>query len=190
MEKELKSQKKKPKKFNDLQAKEQIMDLLQKKVKFLKSKYNGEEIDEEEVEDNRTALEKFEDILKKRKNIEDSTQDRELLEEEKDKIEEWEERKKKQDEKLNEIGEGFGRLKHEAEMAGKGIEEIRKKTKKTEKKIDNTQAKIQTQNERLSELVNKIRSSDKICCDIVLILILLGLICVLYSIIKHKYKKS
>ena len=98
-------------------------------------------------------------------------------------------RNKGQDEKLDEIAEGIKILKHEGEMAGIGIKEVGERTKKTGKDMDKTHERVKTQNERISELVNKIRSSDKICCDIVLILILLGLICVLYSIIKHKYLK-
>ena len=187
LKKELKAQKRNSKKYNDLQTKEKITDLLEKKIKILKSKYEGEEIDEDEIKDNRTALEQLDDILKKNKNFEDSTQEREPYEEEINKINEWDERKKKQDEKLEEIGIGVRELKYEAEMAGKGINEVGEGVKKTGINIDKTHEKVKTQNERLSELVNKIRSSDKICCDIVLILILLGLICVLYSIIKHKY---
>ena len=189
LEKELMAQKKKPSKYKDLEAKEKIMDLLKKKVDILKSKYNGEEIDEEEVKDNRTALEKFEDILKKKRNFEDSTQDRELTEDQINKMNEWNRRNKGQDEKLDEIAEGIKILKHEGEMAGIGIKEVGERTKKTGKDMDKTHERVKTQNERISELVNKIRSSDKICCDIVLILILLGLVCVLYSIIKHKYLK-
>ena len=187
LKKELKAQKRNSKKYNDLQTKEKITDLLEKKIKILKSKYEGEEIDEDEIKDNRTALEQLDDILKKNKNFEDSTQEREPYEEEINKINEWDERKKKQDEKLEEIGIGVRELKYEAEMAGKGINEVGEGVKKTGINIDKTHEKVKTQNERLSELVNKIRSSDKICCDIVLILILLGLICVLYSIIIHKY---
>ena len=189
LEKELKSQKNKPSKYNDLKAKEKIMDLLKEKVKILKSKYNGEEIDEEEVKDNRTALEKFEDILKKKRNNEDSTQDRELSEDQINKMNEWDGRKEEQDKKIDVIAEGIQILKNEAIMAGKGIDAVGKRTKKTGKNMDNIHSRVKTQNERITELVNKIRSSDKICCDIVLILILLGLICVLYSIIKHKYIK-
>ena len=190
LEKELKAQKKKPKKYPNIQTKEKIFDLLKNKIKLLKSKYNGEEIDEEEEQNNETALEKFEKQLKERENyIGDSTQDRELFEEEKNKMDEWDERRGKQDEMLDEIGQGINELKYEGQMAGQGINDINKKVKATGKKIDKTQNKVKTQNERLTELVNKIRSSDKICCDIVLILILLGLICVLYSIIKHKYIK-
>ena len=61
------------------------------------------------------------------------------------------------------------------------------KIKSTDINITTTTVKVQTQNERVKDLLNKIRTSDKICCDIVLILIVIGLICVLYSVIKHKY---
>ena len=192
LEKELKSQKKKPKKYPDIETKDKIFNLLKEKINILKKTFDGDELDEDEIIDNRTALEKFEDILQKQKYSNDSTQDRErgLFKEEEDKIKEWEDKKEKQNEGLNALGEGIKNLKHEVKNAGQGIKDIGKIEKKTGKNIDKTKVRIKTQNERLSELVNKIRASDKICCDIILILILLGLICVLYSIIKHKIKKK
>jgi DNA anti-recombination protein RmuC len=96
-------------------------------------------------------------------------------------------RKKEQDDKLKVIRKVIQEIKIEAEKAGEVLEEIGKKVKQNEDHIDKTGKKLQTQNERVKDFINKIRSSDKICCDIVLILILIGLICVLYSIIKHKY---
>lgn len=96
-------------------------------------------------------------------------------------------RKKGQDDKLKDIRKGIQAIKIEAEKAGEGLKEIGIKVKQNEVHIDKTGKKLQTQNERVKDFINKIRSSDKICCDIVLILILIGLVCVLYSIIKHKY---
>jgi DNA anti-recombination protein RmuC len=96
-------------------------------------------------------------------------------------------RKKEQDDKLKVIRKVIQEIKIEAEKAGEVLEEIGKKVKQNEDHIDKTGKKLQTQNERVKDFINKIRSSDKICCDIVLILILIGLVCVLYSIIKHKY---
>ena len=96
-------------------------------------------------------------------------------------------RKKGQDDKLEDIRKGIQAIKIEAEKAGEGLKEIGIKVKQNEVHIDKTGKKLQTQNERVKDFINKIRSSDKICCDIVLILILIGLVCVLYSIIKHKY---
>jgi len=41
-------------------------------------------------------------------------------------------------------------------MAGIGINKLGEGTKKTEKNMDKTHEKVKTQNERLSELVNKV----------------------------------
>lgn len=187
LEKELNSQKNKN--CNDIITKERIYDLINQKIIFLKSKFNGEDVEQEEIEKNNKEIQNLEEFLKKSQDYENSTQDRELYEEENDKINEWDRRKNIQNKKLQQISKGIKQLKHEGEMARIGINEIGKRTKKSGKKIDVTQQKILTQNERVKELLNKLRSSDKICCDILLILILLGLICVLYSIIKHKYIK-
>ena len=189
LKKELKSQRNKGEKFKDIKIKENIFDLMKQKIKLLKSKFNDEGFEEEEIEENNRQIQNLEEFLKKSQNLEDSTHERELNEEQKDKMNEWKKREKLQDEKLEVIGRGVGKLKDQAIMAGEGIKEIGKRTKKTGEKIDETENNIKTQNERVKELINKLRSSDKICCDIVLILLLLGLICVLYSIIKHKYIK-
>ena len=189
LEKEYKAQTKKKNKYTDLETKEKILELLKEKVKILKNKYNGEEV-EEELIDNQTALEKLENILEKRKEMGENSDERELYEEENDKIEDWKARVKDQDEMLDEVEEGVKNIKNEAERAGEGISNINKKVKKTQKKMDKTSKKVKTQNDKLKDLVEQIRSSDKICCDLILILILLGLICVLYSVIKHKFIKK
>ena len=59
--------------------------------------------------------------------------------------------------------------------------------KNLNKHTEKMQKSVVTQNQRLKDLLSKMRSADKICCDILLILILLGLIFTLYSIIKHKF---
>ena len=187
LEKELKSQKKK-KKFTDIETKDKIMKLLKDKIKIVKNKYNREEINEEEFNDNRTALEQLDIILREKHNNDENSEGRELYEEEKEKMDEWNNKIGQQNENLEELGKAVKELGNEAKNAGKANEEIKKRTNKLDKKFDHTHEKVKGQTERLTDLVNKIRSSDKICCDIILILILLGLICVLYSIIKHKFK--
>ena len=184
LEKELKAQRNK-KKFYDIEEKEQILELLKKKIKILEKKYNGEDV-EDELNNNKQSIQKLEDFLKQTL-IKENSEQRELYEEEKNKMDEWDEREKKQDEQMEEIRGGLKRLKNEAEKAGEAIKETGKRIKQTGIKIDGTTVKVKSQNERVKELVNKIRSSDKICVDLVLILILFGLVCVLYSIIKHKY---
>ena len=100
---------------------------------------------------------------------------------------EWNERVKKQDEDLDVVHEGVKALKYELKQAEEGIDEINRRVKKTHKKMDKTHKKVVTQTQKLKDLVFKLRSSDKLCCDIILLMILLGLIGVLYSIIKQKY---
>jgi hypothetical protein len=53
--------------------------------------------------------------------------------------------------------------------------------------MSKTHKKVVTQTQKLKDIANKLRSADKLCCDVILILILLGLIGVLFSIIKQKY---
>ena len=94
---------------------------------------------------------------------------------------------KNQDEQLDEIHKGVGQLKYEAGLAGQGIRNIDTKVQNVTKHVDKTHKSVNTQNSRLKELIFKFRSADKYCCDIILILILIGLVCTLYSIIKHKF---
>ncbi len=186
LEQELKAQKKKSNKFYDIEQKEKMINLLKEKINILEKKYKGEDVDESEVKNNESMIQSLDDFLKKSK-INENPEQRELFEEERNKIEEYDRRRKEQDEQLDEIHKEIKQIKNEAINAGNAINEIGKKIKINEIHIDDTTKKVKTQNERVKEIVNKIRSSDKICCDIVLILILCGLICVLYSIIKRKF---
>jgi len=186
LEQELKAQKKKSNKFYDIEQKEKMINLLKEKINILEKKYKGEDVDESEVKNNESMIQSLDDFLKNSK-INENPEQRELFEEEKNKIEEYDRRRREQDEQLDEIHKEIKQIKNEAINAGNAINEIGKKIKINERHIDDTTKKVKTQNERVKEIVNKIRSSDKICCDIVLILILCGLICVLYSIIKRKF---
>ena len=186
LEQELKAQKKKSNKFYDIEQKEKMVNLLKEKINILEKKYKGEDVDESEVKNNESMIQSLDDFLKKSK-INENPEQRELFEEERNKIEEYDRRRREQDEQLDEIHKEIKQIKNEAINAGNAINEIGKKIKINEIHIDDTTKKVKTQNERVKEIVNKIRSSDKICCDIVLILILCGLICVLYSIIKRKF---
>ena len=185
LEKELKSQQKKKNKYHDIEQKVQIYNLLKEKIEILQKKFNGEEV-ASELQENNENIQKQEDFLQK-SNFNENSEQRELYEEEENKINEWNIKVKKQDEKLGIIGQGIKNLKEEARKAGEGIKDIGIKVKGVTGHVDGTTKKIKTQNERVKELITKMRSSDKICCDIILIILLCGLICVLYSIIKHKF---
>ncbi len=182
---ELKAQEKKPNKYKNVENKKEILKLLNQRYKLLKNKLDGVPEVEEEIEDNRTNLEKLDDILNKKNN---NYQERELYDEEKEKIEEWKKEEEEQNKDLEEIHDGVKTLKKEVKLAGEGIKQVHNKVKKTTKNTEKTMQKIQTQNRKLKELLNKIRTTDKICVDIILFFILLGLICVLYSIIKRRFK--
>ena len=184
---ELKAQKKKKKLYKNLRTKGEILNLLQKKIQLLKNRYEDIENNEEEVQNNENELQKLEKYLELRQNNKNNYVDRELYEEEKDKMNEWDNRIQKQDEGLDVVHQGVKSLKYELGQAEEGIDGIKKKMKKTHKKVTKTHTKVTTQTQRIKDLVFKLRSSDKLCCDIILIFILLGLIGVLVAVIRQKY---
>jgi chromosome segregation ATPase len=183
---ELKAQERKPNKYQNVENKKEILKLLNQRYNLLKNKLDGAPEVEEEIEDNRTNLEKLDEILNKKQN--QNYQERELYDEEKEKIEEWKKEQEEQDKDLDEIKDGVKVLKNEVKLAGEGIKDVHNRVEKTTKKTERIQKKIETQNMKLKKLLNKIRSSDKICVDLILFFILLGLIMVLYSIIKRRKK--
>ena len=187
MESELKHQKKNPKKFTDVETKSSILELLIKKYEILKSKNEDAYYNEDEYSESENKIQTLEQFLNSNQNSNNVGGGRDLYEEEENKIGEWKNRMKYQDDQLDEIHKGVGRLKQEANTAGKGINDIGTRVNKVSEHVDKTHKSVNTQNSRLKELIFKFRSADKYCCDIILILILIGLVCTLYSIIKHKW---
>lgn len=185
METELKHQKKNPQKFPDVETKSKILKLLIKKLNILKSKYEDNENSEDEYSQNENEIQTLEQFLSTNNNS--YNVERDLYEEENNKIGEWNRRVKGQDEQLDEIHRGVRGLKNEAVLAGKGINSIGDKVRNVSKHVDKTHKSVNTQNARLKEMLEKIRSGNKYCCDIILILIFIGLVFTLYSIIKHKF---
>ena len=120
MEKELNHQKKDKKKFKDIEAKSKILDLLKKKFKILKSKFEEEDFDQDEYSQNENQIQTLENFLNDNKN-EGENNIRDIYEEEENKIDEWNNRIKQQDEQLDGIHKGMGKLKREVAIAGTGI---------------------------------------------------------------------
>ena len=180
MEKELNHQKKDKKKFKDIEAKS-------KKLNILKTKLEDNDYDPDEYSYNENQIQTLENFLSSKQMKNEDINEREIYEEEENKIDEWKNRVKVQDEQLDEIHKNVGELKLEAKRTRVGINTIGKKVKKVDKHTGKTFKAVDSQNERLKQLLNKIRSGNKYCCDIILILILIGLICTLYSVIKHKF---
>ena len=181
---ELDAQKKKKGKYCDFSNKEEIINLMQKKYQILRSKLDGIEVEEKEIKENKTQMEQLEIILNKEGGNE---QEREIYEEEQNKIDEWKKEIKEQDEGLKVVGQYVNELKGEVANASEAIDGVHKKVQKVDKHTDKITISVESQNKKLKDLLEKIRGSDKICVDILLFLVLLGLAAVLYSILKNKF---
>lgn len=181
---ELKAQMKKGGKYVDFSKKEKIKALMEEKFQLLRSKLDGIEVQEQQVVDNRSNLEKLEEILDMEAG--GAQQERDLTDAEKEKMALWKEEVERQDKDLEEVGDIVKQLKHEVKLAGENIEKTGKNVKKLSKSTDKAKAHVDSQNKKLKDLLGKLRSGDKICLDIILILVALGLIAVLYNIIKRK----
>ncbi len=183
---ELKAQKNKTGKYGDFTQKEKYVTLMEQKYQLFRSKLDGMDIDDKQIEENKDSIEQLEEILA---NEEGKTaqEERELYEEEKAKMQEWEEEKARQEEDLAEIGDVVVQLREQSKLASENIDRTNKKVKQVTKKTVQATKKVNQQNKKLKDLVKKLRSGDKLCIDIVLILIVLGLIAVLYNIIKSQF---
>ena len=183
---ELKAQKNKTGKYGDFTQKEKYVTLMEQKYQLFRSKLDGMDIDEKQIEENKDSIEQLEEILA---NEEGKTaqEERELYEEEKAKMQEWEEEKARQEQDIVEIGDVVDQLREQSKLASENIDRTNKKVKQVTKKTVQATKKVNQRNKKLKDLVKKLRSGDKLCIDIVLILIVLGLIAVLYNIIKSQF---
>lgn len=184
LSKELNIQRRKKGQYSDIKIKEDIMEKLEEKVQILRNKDKNEENDQEKL------IENLSSFLESHQNSSQDEDKRELTDEEKKKIEEWKKKTNEQDKNFEEMRIIIGDIKTKAISIGQNINNVGIKVNDLNGKMVKTENNIKSQNERLKELVNQIRSSDKICCDIILILIFLRLVCVLYSVIKHRLIKK
>ena len=186
LEIELKAQKNKVGKYGDFTQKEKMVKLMEDKFGLFRSKLDGMEIDDKAIEENKTSIEQLEDIIAKEEGR-GPQQERELYEEEKAKMEEWKEEVKRQDEDLEDIHNVVKQIKEEARIASENIERTNKNVKKLTKSTEQVTKRVSTQNKKLKDLIGKLRSGDKLCMDIILILVALGLVAVLYNLIKSRF---
>jgi methyl-accepting chemotaxis protein len=183
---ELKAQKNKTGKYGDFTQKEKMTQLLEEKYKLFRSKLDGMDIDERQIEENKSSIEQLEDLIAKEEGR-GPQQERELYEEEKAKMQEWKDEVNRQNRDLEEIGEVVKQIKDEAKLASENIENTGKTVKKLTKRTDQVTKRVNTQNKKLKELIGKLRTGDKLCLDIILILVGLGLVAVLYNLIKARF---
>ena len=182
---ELKAQKNKTGKYGDYTQKENYVSLIEQKYQLFRSKLDGMEIDDKQIEENKDKMEQLEEIIA---NEEGRTakEERELYEEEKAKMQEWKDELERQDEDLEEIGDVVKQIKDEAKLAGENIARTHKKVKQVSKNTVQTTKHVNQENKKLKDLIGKLRGGNKICLDIILVLIVLGLIAALYYIIKSR----
>ena len=183
---ELKAQKNKIGKYGDFTQKEKMANLMDQKYQLFRSKLDGMDIDEKQIEDNKTSIEQLEDILAKEEG-KDPQRERELYEEEKAKMQEWKEEVERQDKDLEEIGDVVKQIKEEARLASENIDKTNKTVKKLTKNTQQVTKRVNLQNKKLKDLIGKLRSRDKLCLDIILIFVGLGLVAVLYNLIKSRF---
>ena len=181
LEIELNVQKKKKGKYGDFEGKEKLKNLMNEKFNFLCSKFDGIEVTETQIKENQNSIGQIDKILEKEITI---NNDEPLSDEAKEKMEEWKKEQEEQDKGLEQIKDGLKILKKEIKTANENISSTNKVVKNVSKHTDKTHNKVNSANKKIKDLISKIRSSDKICVDIILVLILVGLICALYNLIK------
>ncbi len=182
---ELKANKNKTGKYGDFTQKENYVGILEKKYQLFRSKLDGMEIDQQQIQETKDKMEQLEEIIA---NEEGRTaqEERELYEEEKAKMQEWKDEVARQDEDLEEIHDIVNQIKDENKLASENIAKTHKKVKQVTKNTVQTTKHVNQQNKKLKDLIGKLRGGNKICLDIILILIGLGLIAALYYIIKSR----
>ena len=110
---------------------------------------------------------------------------RELYSEEKEIIDEFEMRIQRQNKNLENLADQVRQLKISAEDIGAQIKGINIPIKKIIPKTVIIIDDVKTKKNSVNDLIKEIRKPSKICCDLFLLFILLGLISVLISIIRH-----
>jgi len=90
-----------------------------------------------------------------------------------------------QDKILDKVGGNIKIILGETKKIAVNQDNVSKKVKEVSKAADKTEKKLDSTNAKIKDLLEKL-GHDKICIDIVLIVICLGLIAVLYGVIKSK----
>jgi len=100
-------------------------------------------------------------------------------------LQQIETRDKEFDQELDEIGEGIKDLNEIAQMQNEEVQRQNIMLNNVEEKIDQAAEHIVTVNEKMKETLNQVRAADKICVDIMCILVMFGLAGVAIHIIKQ-----
>jgi septal ring factor EnvC (AmiA/AmiB activator) len=128
------------------------------------------------------------DFIQKLENltIKNDSYDRDLTNDEISKIEQWKREINQQDRELEDAHDVIVNVKKEIKKIGVNIEATNKRIKLIDNHASKTESNIKKTSNDLRNILNKIRSSDKFCIDLILIFIFMGLTTVLYNMIKSK----
>ncbi|RAL46096.1 unnamed protein product [Cuscuta campestris] len=97
---------------------------------------------------------------------------------------EYEMRKRKQDQGLDVISEGLDTLKNLARDMNEELDRQVPLVDEIETKVDKASSDLKNTNVRLKETITKVRSTQNFCIDIILLCIILGIAAYLYNILQ------
>lgn len=115
---------------------------------------------------------------------ENKYEDRELTDEEKQALKKFKENDEELDAVLDRIIIGLSELQNKGNIMNEQINRQGEMLDKTNKKVEKTALRLREQNSHLKDVLQKVRSTNKLCWDVCLILWFLGLIAVIISILK------
>jgi len=113
-----------------------------------------------------------------------------MYQEEKDKIDEWKIQIKEQDKQLEDVAVDVKKLKLNAKDIERGIDNVGKNIAKTSNMAGKTENSLEKSNKKLKEILEKVGGPTNFCVDVILVCVCLGLIAVLYNLIKNQTSKS
>ncbi len=116
--------------------------------------------------------------------------EREMYQEEKDKIDSWKNEIKEQDKQLEDVAVDVKKLKINTKDIERGIDRVGKNVAKTSNMAGKTESSLDKSNKKLKEILEKVGGPTNFCVDVVLVCVCLGLIAVLYNLIKNQTGKT
>merc|ERR1712038_2131198 len=101
-------------------------------------------------------------------------------------LEQIENRDKEFDKQLDDIGQGINDLSEIAQMQQEEVKKQNIMLENVGKKIEDVYDHIDNVNAKMKDTLNEVRAADKICVDIMCVVLMVGLAAVLYQMIKSQ----
>ena len=126
-------------------------------------------------------------ISKAQKNLKSEDAIRELSEQETKLMEEFQQNDKEIDELLDQVIDLAKGLGEHARNLNTGIMTQQRLIKNINKRAEKARADLSRKNDALASTLKKYRSTNKLCVDVILIVVFLALVGVLIHVIKSKF---